>query len=347
MYIDSVRILCQEIDIETCCYFLGISRSTYYSWQIKKDVREPRPRKQYVASHVMSETEKASIISLMLSIEYMDKTPYEIFYGELDRGNYYCSIRTMYRLLAERELLVERRRGHRRVNYSKPELLATGPNQVWSWDITKLKGPQKWMFYYLYVILDIYSRYVVGWLIAHRESAQLAKELIEVTCDRQDIEADQLTIHSDRGTAMTSLSVAQLLDNLNVTKSLSRPSVSNDNPFSESHFKTLKYRPEFPERFGSIQDAHEICGRFFDWYNNEHYHSGLNYLTPHSVHYGDSEQCIRKRKQALSEAYMRFPQRFRKGIPKISGLPNEVWINKPEKIEHQEKLEPCPIILDI
>lgn len=333
--------------MKTSCRLLGISRSTYYSWQSQKEIGAPRPHKQYTARHVLSEIEKASVISLILSKEYMDKTPYEIYFSELDRGKYYCSIRTMYRLLKERELVVERRRGHRRMNYSKPELLANKPNQVWSWDITKLKGPQKWMYYYLYVILDIYSRYVVGWLIARRESAQLARELIEVTCDRQGIETGQLTIHSDRGAPMTSMTVAQLLDNLNVIKSLGRPSVSNDNPFSESHFKTLKYRPDFPDRFGSLQDAREICGRFFDWYNCEHYHSGLNYLTPHSVHFGQSDQCIRKRKQALSAAYMRFPQRFRKGIPKVLGLPNEVWINKPEKIEQQNKLEPCPIFLDI
>lgn len=321
--------------MKTSCYLMGISRSTYYFWQSKKEDEEPCPRKQYAASHVMSETERASVISLLLSEEYMDKTPYEIYFSELDRGNYYCSIRTMYRLLAKRELVVERRRGHRRMNYSKPELLANKPNQVWSWDITKLKGPQKWMFYYLYVILDIYSRYVVGWLIARRESALLAKELIEVTCDRQGIETNQLTIHSDRGAPMKSNSVTQLMDTLNVTKSLSRPHVSNDNPYSESHFKTLKYRPDFPERFGSIQDAREICRKFFEWYNCEHYHSGLNYLTPYSVHYDESMKSVQQRQQTLSKAYRRFPERFRNGKPKVSGQPIEVWINKPEKKENQ------------
>ncbi len=321
--------------MKTSCYLMGISRSTYYSWQIKKDEDKPRTRKQYSASHVLSETEKAFVISLLLSEEYIDKTPYETFFSELDQGKYHCSIRTMYRLLAERKLVVERRRGHHRFNYSKPELLANKPNQVWSWDITKLKGPQKWMFYYLYVILDIYSRYIVGWLIARRESAQLAKELIEVTCDRQDVEANQLTIHSDRGAPMKSNSVTQLMDTLNVTKSLSRPQVSNDNPYSESHFKTLKYRPDFPERFGSIQDARAICREFFEWYNYEHYHSGLNYLTPYSVHYGESMKSIQQRQQTLNKAYERFPERFRNGKPKVLGQPIEVWINKPEKKENQ------------
>jgi len=327
---ESVQCLCRNMEMLTACELLGISRSTYYFWVANKDYRQSKPRKQYTADHTLTAIEKEAILTLMTSNEYMDKTPYEIFYSELDHGHYYCSIRSMYRILKEKEMVAERRRGHRRTHYSKPELLATDPNQVWSWDITKLKGPRKWMFYYLYVILDIYSRYVVGWLLAHRESAQLARELIEQTCARQQIQENQLIIHSDNGASMTSNSVSRLLDNLQVSKSLNRPGVSNDNPFSESQFKTMKYRPEFPERFGSIEDARTFCRQYFGWYNNEHYHSGLNYLTPYAMHYGLGNDLLIRRQNAMNRAYEHFPKRFRNGQPAITGPPERVWINKPE-----------------
>ena len=198
--------------------------------------------------------------------------------------------------LARTTLRRERRNQLRRPNYKKPELLATGPNQVWSWDITKLKGPEKWTYYYLYVILDIFSRYVVGWMLAHREQAELATKLIRETVEKQDVREDELIIHSDRGPSMTSHSVTQLLISLGVTKSHSRPHVSNDNPFSESQFKTMKYRPEFPDRFGCYEDGLSFCRHFFDWYNDEHYHSGIGLVTPASLHYGQASEVVASRR---------------------------------------------------
>lgn len=246
---------------------------------------------------------------------FIDKTPAEIYATLLDEGKYVCSISTMYRILRANEEARERRRIAKHPNYKKPELLATGPNQVWSWDITKIKGPQKWNHYHLYVIVDIYSRYVVGWMLAPRENAKLAKQLIKETCRKHRVDPLQLTIHSDRGSAMTSHTVAQLMADLGVTKSLSRPHTSNDNPYSESQFKTLKYCPTFPARFGSIQDARAFMYGFFEWYNNDHRHSGIALMTPYTVHYGLSQDCIRVRAAVLSEAFKKNPERFVKGLP--------------------------------
>jgi putative transposase len=213
--------------------------------------------------------------------------------------------------------------------YVKPELLATRPNELWSWDITKLHGPQKWTYYYLYKILDVFSRYVVGWMIAYRELAMLAEALIGDTCLKQSIQRGQLTVHSDNGSVMTSQKLAQLLGDLGVAKTHSRPYVSNDNPYSESAFKTLKYRPGFPACFGSIEDAREFCRRFFQWYNTEHRHSGIMMLTPESVHYGTYPHIVTTRRQTLQGAYMEHPERFVKGVSKVNDPPKRVWINKP------------------
>ncbi len=235
----------------------------------------------------------------------------------------------MYRILADSQEVRERRNQLRHPAYKKPELLATAPNQVWSWDITKLLGPAKWTYFYLYVILDIYSRYVVGWMVASRESADLAQRLIRETVQKQEISENQLIIHSDRGPSMKSHGVAQLLANLGVTKSHSRPHVSNDNPFSESQFKTLKYRPDFPGRFGCQQDAISYCRGFFHWYNNEHYHSGIAMLTPAMVHYGSADNVLAKRQQVLNTAYDAHPERFVSKPPTPPRQPKAVWINPP------------------
>jgi len=251
----------------------------------------------------------------------------------LDAGTYLCSVRTMYRILEENQEVRERRNQLRHPGYKKPELLATAPNQVWSWDITKLRGPVKWTYYYLYVILDIFSRYVVGWMVAHREKSALAKKLIEQSCEKQDIQRDQLIIHADRGPSMTSKPVAFLLADLGVTKSHSRPYVSNDNPYSESQFKTMKYRPDFPERFGCIEDSRSFGQDFFRWYNTEHYHSGIGYLTPEDVHYGRAEQIIKERERVLEAAFEKHPNRFKGKVPKPMALPGAVWINKPSPNE--------------
>jgi putative transposase len=235
----------------------------------------------------------------------------------------------MYRLLAERAELRERRNQLRHPRYQKPELLATEPNQVWSWDITKLLGPAKWTYFYLYVILDIFSRYVVGWMVAHRESAALAERLIRDTCAKENVPPGQLSIHADRGPSMTSKPVALLLADLGVTKTHSRPHVSNDNPFSESHFKTLKYRPEFPGRFGSIQHARAFGQEFFSWYNTEHHHSGIALLTPATVHHGRAQLALEARRTTLLQAYHAHPQRFVRQLPVPPNLPEAVWINPP------------------
>lgn len=232
--------------------------------------------------------------------------------------------------MAENHEVRERRNQLRHPNYAKPELLATAPNQLWSWDITKLLGPTKWTYYYLYVILDVFSRYVVGWMIAERESAALAEDLIRETCQRQGIPPGQLTLHADRGSSMTSRPVALLLADLGVTKTHSRPQISNDNPYSEAQFKTVKYRPDYPSRFGCLTDARIWAQVFFAWYNHEHHHTGLALLTPAEVHFHQTQSVLQKRQAVLCAAYQRTPQRFVKGLPVPTPLPSAVWINPPQ-----------------
>ena len=270
------------------------------------------------------------MLNILHTEQFVDKAPTEVYATLLDEGTYHCSVRTMYRILAEAGEVRERRNQARHPKYQAPELLATAPNQVWSWDITKLRGPVKWAYYYLYVILDIFSRFVVGWMIAYRESAALAKRLIAETCEKENIQPGQLTIHADRGSSMKSKTVAFLLANLGVTKSHSRPYVSDDNPYSESQFKTLKYRPDFPARFGSIQDARSFCREFFPWYNREHRHSGIGLMTPAMVHYGKAEQVSNQRQVVLASAFDNHPERFVRGMPMPPSLPEAAWINKPK-----------------
>jgi len=265
----------------------------------------------------------------MHSERFMDQAPREIYATLLDEGRYLCSVRTMYRILEQENEVRERRNQLRHPVYAKPELLATAPNQVWSWDITKLLGPVKWTYFYLYVILDIFSRYVVGWVLARQESSALARHLIEETCHKQAIEPNRLTIHADRGSSMTSKPVAFFLADLGVTKTHSRPHTSNDNPFSEAQFKTLKYRPEFPQRSGSIEEARTFCQSFFSWYNREHHHSAIGLLTPHMLHYGQADQVLEARRRILRQAYQTNPERFVNGPPKLDPLPRAVWINPP------------------
>ena len=262
---------------------------------------------------------------------FQDKSPREVYATLLDEGRYLCYWRTMYRILAEHDEIRERRNQLQHPTYTKPELLARDRNQLWSWDITKLRGPSKHSYYYLYVILDVYSRYVVGWMIAEQENAELAEQLIAETCTKQDIQRDQLTIHADRGSAMTSKSVALLLSDLGVTKTHSRPHVSNDNPYSEAQFKTLKYRPDYPGRFGSIIDARSWGRAFFDWYNNRHHHTGLALLTPADVHGGRADEKLQQRQAILQQAYAAHPERFVRGAPIVPTLPDAVWINPPKE----------------
>lgn len=318
-----------------------MSRSTYYrslkSFSIEQVVTRPSPPR------ALSAAEKQEVLAALHEDRFVDKAPSAVYAALLDEGRYLCSIRTMYRILKDNNEVRERRNQARHPEYKKPELLATTPNQVWSWDITKLKGPEKWTYYYLYVIIDIFSRYVVGWLIAPRENAELAEALITETCWRQSIEVDQLSIHSDRGSPMTSKVVAQLMADLGVTKSLSRPRVSNDNPYSEAGFKTLKYHPTFPAQFGCIEDARAFCKGFFDWYNNDHYHSGLALLTPETVHHGQAQERSDARQLVLSSAYKANPERFVNGAPMVLQLPKEVWINSPNEANFQPILIPMPV----
>jgi len=263
----------------------------------------------------------------------VDKTPIEVYMALLDQGRYLCSRSTMYRILNKHGEVKERRDQRRHPVYDKPELLATGPNQVWSWDITKLKGPAKWSYYHLYVIIDVFSRYVVGWMVADRESEDLAKELINQSVLSQKVVPGQLTIHADRGSSMSSKTVAELLVDLGVTKSQSRPHVSNDNPYSESNFRTIKYRPEFPERFISLEEARLVCRKILNWYNTKHYHSGIGYLTPESAHYGKADGIVAERAKHLAAAYAAHPQRFVNKAPTPKALPAAVYINPPPTVE--------------
>ena len=317
------------------CAALGVARATYY--RARNPMFGPRQRKPS-PPRTLPPAERQAVLAVLHEPRFVDLAPTEVYATLIEEDRYLCSVRTMHRILAENHESGERRDQIRHAKYAAPELLATGPNQLWSWDITKLLGPAKWSYFYLYVILDVFSRYVVGWLVAPRESKALAKKLIEITCARERIEPGALTLHADRGAAMTSKPVAFLLAELGVTKTHSRPQVSNDNPFSESQFKTLKYRPGFPERFGSIVHARDHAHDFFPWYNTEHHHSGIVMLTPHDVHHGLAEQRLAERRLVLDTAFRAHPERFPHGRPKQSKLPEAVWINKPRELAATENL---------
>jgi putative transposase len=315
--------------IDATCDALGVCRSTYYRRQQPPQygpVHRPKPPRALVPE------ETQAVLDVLHEDRFADLAPGQIYATLLDEKRYLCSERTMYRILAAHDELRERRNQLVHPKYTAPELLATGPNQLWSWDITKLKGPTTWSYYYLYVIIDVFSRYVVGWMVAPRESAALAEKLLDETYQRQEIAPGNLTVHADRGSSMRSKLVAQLLADLGVTKTHSRPQVSNDNPFSEAAFKTLKYRPDFPTRFGSIEDARVHCVDFFAWYNTEHYHSGVALQTPESVHYGRAQRVVEERTAVLAAAYAAHPERFVHGVPQPRTVPLEVWINKPRPV---------------
>jgi len=324
----AVQKLSRSVGVKRACEELSVPRASYYRKR-KRNLSPPLVSRRRSSARRLREEEKAAALACLHEERFQDCSPAQVYASLLDEGRYHCSIRTMYRLLAAEGESRERRDQLIRPAYAKPELLATGPNQLWSWDITKLRGPVKWTFYYLYVILDVFSRYVTGWMIAYRESADLAKQLIEHSCEKQNIAPGQLTIHADRGSSMTSKSVALLLTDLGVAKTHSRPHVCDDNPYSESHFKTLKYRPGFPDRFGSIEEARRFCVEFFPWYNHEHHHSGLHLMTPAIVHYGQVEELLGRRQSVLDVAYQAHPERFVKRPPQHPSLPKAVWINPP------------------
>jgi len=329
-----VAVLSKDVGIVAACDALDVSRATYYRRQSPSFFLTAADKPP--SHRALSVDERKRVLDHLHSDRFMDKAPNEVYGTLLDEGKYLCSVRTMYRILEAENEVRERRNQLNHPNYRKPELLATRPNEVWSWDITKLLGPVKWTYYYLYVILDIYSRYVVGWMIASRENASLAQQFIEETCLKQEITPDQLTIHADRGSPMKAKVTAQLFADLGITKSHSRPHVSNDNPFSESQFKTMKYRPEFPKRFGCQENAKSFCQMFFRWYNQDHRHSGIGLLTPEVVHYGLAEEVIQRRNQVLAEAHKLNPERFVRKIPVAPKLPDAVWINPPENNDESE-----------
>jgi putative transposase len=323
--------------VKAACEALGLARAGFYR-RAKIPFGPPPPRRAPKPARSLSEHERRLVLDQLHSERFADKAPREVWATLMDEGTYLCSVRTMYRVLDSEKEVRERRNQLRHPQYKKPELLAEAPNQVWSWDITKLKGPAKWTCYQLYVILDIFSRYVVGWMIARRESAELARRLIENSIRKQAVGPGQLTIHADRGSSMKSKPVAFLMADLGVTKTHSRPHVSDDNPYSESQFKTMKYRPEFPSRFGSIEDARAFCVKFFDWYNREHRHTGIGMLTPETVHYGMAKKTIKARQKTLDRAYQKHPERFVKRPPAPPVLPKKVWINPPAKPEETNSL---------
>ena len=321
----TVTEIAPRLGVAPTCAALGVPRATYYRRR-----RPQCPPSRRGSPRALSADERARVLAMLHEPRFVDLAPAEVYATLLDEGQYLCSERTMYRLLAAHHEVRERRNQLRHPYYAAPELLARRPNELWSWDITKLLGPAKWTYFYLYVMLDVFSRYVVGWMLAHRESATLAERFIHQTCARQAIGRAQLTIHADRGPAMTSKPVALLLADLGITKTHARPHVSNDNPFSEAQFKTLKYRPAFPLRFGSIQDARAHCHVFFPWYNTAHHHTGLGLLTPHDVHHGLAEQRVAARAAVLAAAYGAHPERFAAGLPQPPARPEAVWINPPK-----------------
>ncbi|MGH3781418.1 MAG: IS3 family transposase [Pseudonocardiaceae bacterium] len=324
----SVSRLAPAVGTAAACHAIGINRTTVYRWRAPR-AQTTVPRERAPSPRALSTPERAAVLEVLHSERFINDSPAQVYATLLDEGTYLASQRTMYRVLAAHGEVRERRDQLRRPTYTRPELLATGPNALWSWDITRLLGPQKWTYFYLYVMLDVFSRYAVGWMLAHRESAVLAERFIADTCAKQEIARDTLTIHADRGSSMTSKPVALLMADLGVTKSHSRPHVSNDNPFSESQFKTMKYRPEFPDRFGCIEDGRAFCSPFFHWYNTEHRHSGLGLHTPASVHYGLAAGIREQRATVLAAAYAAHPERFIRATPQPPALPTSVWINPP------------------
>ena len=338
--IETVEQLAETVGIVEACQALAVPRSSLYRSRHPHEEEMGHPKETRHSPRALSQAEKDHIGQVLDSQRFEDQSPQEVYATLIDEGQYLCSIRSMYRILKADEQVRERRNQLRHPNYVKPELLATEVNQLWSWDITKLLGPSKWTYFYLYDIMDIFSRYVVGWLIAERESASLAEELIAATCTRQNINPGQLTIHADRGSSMTSKPVALLMADLGVTKTHSRPHVSNDNPYSEAQFKTMKYRPDFPERFGCLLSARSWAEDFFQWYNYDHHHSALGLLTPADVHFGRTQAMLVKRQEVLQAAFQKNPERFVKGQPTPTQVPQAVWINPPKPTANPEDPRP-------
>jgi putative transposase len=315
------------IGTRPACRALGLAPATLYRRRRPAQARAPQPRP--APPRALSAAERELVLAELHGERFADAAPAEVWAALLDEGRYLCSERTMYRLLAAEGEVSERRDQLTHPAYARPELLASRPNQVWSWDISKLKGPATWTYYYLYVVLDVFSRYVVAWTLQLRESGEIAKELIGQALTQQQVEAGTLTVHADRGSSMTSKPVAFLLADLGVAKTHNRPYTASDNPYSEAHFKTLKYRPAFPARFASLEEGRAFCREFFAWYNEEHRHSGIGLMAPAAVHHGRAEEIYKDRACVLEAAYALTPERFVKRPPRPPELPKAAWINKP------------------
>lgn len=328
------------LGVVAVCRALGIPRATWYRLRAESEgragieIKTEAPAALQTSSRRsprrLSEGEEQQILDTLHADRFVDKAPAEVYATLLDEGTYLGSIRTMYRVLARHQEVRERRALRQHPTYARPELLATRPNELWSWDITKLRGATRGTSLHLYVVIDVFSRYVVGWMVAQTESQTLARELFHGIYERERVKPGQVTVHADRGAAMTSRGLADLFVTLGIEKSHSRPSVSDDNPYSEAQFKTLKYRPDFPDRFGSVEDARAFCRKFFAWYNDAHHHNGLALLTPADVHFGHVETRIAAREVTLHEAHARHPERFVRGLPRARRPPNKVWINAPK-----------------
>lgn len=319
--------LVPRVGIAPACAALGVSRAKFYRRRKPPAERKPRP----TPPRALSPTEKTEVLEVLDSERFVDEPVRQVYAQLLDDGVYVCSPRTMYRILTKANQVRDRRRQRRHPAYVKPELVATKPNQVWSWDITKVPGPLRGQYFNLYVMLDIFSRFVVGWMLVARESREVTKAFLSTTFRKHGIAPGQLICHSDRGTSMVAKSTVQLYADLEITASFSRPRVSNDNPYSESVFKTLKYHPEMPDRFGSVQDGRSFFSSLFDWYNDRHRHSSLALLTPSDVHHGRTAAVIEMRQRALDQAYERHPERFVARPPTHPRPPAEAWINEPPR----------------
>lgn len=325
-----------RVGVARACRAFGVAERTFHHRKAAAEGRlTPRPSRAKPADEHepvpwrIPNDERDHIKGVLCSDRFGDLAPAQIYATLLDEGVYLCSERTMYRILHDHDLVRERRRGHRRSGHVPPRVWASRPNQAWSWDITRLRGPLVRSWFYLYVVLDIFSRKIVAWSVDTVESDTVAKRLIQRACAREGIDPDQLILHSDRGAQMTGNTIAELLEDLGVTRSLSRPRTSNDNPYSEANFKTAKYRPDYPDRFESLEEARLWMRRFVRWYNHDHYHSGIAYLHPADVHAGTATQIIAARQQVLDAAYQANPERFRNRPPQAASPPVEAWINKP------------------
>jgi putative transposase len=329
---DAIGELTPIVGVKAACAALGEPRARHYR-RHRKSPSPPTPERLLAPQpRALSEVERKELLAVLHTEEHVDEAPATVYAKLLDEGRYLGSVSTMYRVLRDHDEVRERRRQATHPAKKKPELVASQPNEVWSWDISKLLGPEKWTYYYLYVIIDIFSRYVPGWMLARAENATLAKALVAETLKKHGIGAGALTLHSDRGSPMTAKPFVFLMADLGVTSSYSRPHTSNDNPYSESQFRTMKYRPEFPRRFGSYEDAHAWSTRFFSWYNHDHRHSGIAFHTPADVHYGRAESLRRQRALVLGAAYAEHPERFVRKPPEPPRLPAVAWINEPKEV---------------